>query len=118
VIGPNSSWTALLPGSLVVCYGTGIVNPALGALALGAASSEDSGMAVGVAGFGALVPAAAALGHGPARAYVAGLHHALFVGAALAAAGALGTAVLAGSRRSRHLNTSTLAAAEPTPEIT
>jgi HD domain len=41
-------------------------------------------IAVGVAAFGALVPAGAALGHGSAVAYVHGLHHALVLGAAVA----------------------------------
>jgi hypothetical protein len=55
---------------------------------------RQGGIAVGVAAFGALVPAAAALGHGSQEAYVAGMHTALFVGVALAAAGALASAVL------------------------
>jgi predicted MFS family arabinose efflux permease len=105
--GAHSSWTALLPGELVVCFGTGLLNPALAAVAMGSVSERQSGLAagvndafrqggiaVGVAAFGALVPAAAALGHGSPEAYVAGMHTALLVGAALAAAGALASAVL------------------------
>src|SRR5947209_4135090 len=110
--GARSSWAAILPGDLLVCIGTGIFNPALGVIALGAASDANSGLlagvndafrqgglAIGVAGFGALVPAGAALGHGPAGAYVDGFHHALLVGAGLAAAGALATAALLRVRR-------------------
>jgi EmrB/QacA subfamily drug resistance transporter len=105
--GAYSSWTALLPGELVVCLGTGLVNPALAAVAMGSVSERQSGLAagvndafrqggiaVGVAAFGVLVPASAALGHGSPEAYVAGWHTALLVGTALAAAGALGSAVL------------------------
>jgi hypothetical protein len=105
--GAHSSWTALLPGELVVCVGTGLLNPALAAVAMGSVPERQSGLAagvndafrqggiaVGVAAFGALVPAAAALGHGSPEAYVAGMHTALLVGAALAAAGALVSALL------------------------
>jgi EmrB/QacA subfamily drug resistance transporter len=105
--GVHSSWTALLPGELVVCFGTGLLNPALAAVAMGSVSERQSGLAagandvfrqvgiaVGVAAFGALVPAEAALGHGSPEAYVAGMHTAMVVAAAVAAAGALAAAVL------------------------
>jgi predicted MFS family arabinose efflux permease len=110
--GAHSPWTALLPGMLVVCVGTGLLNPALAAVAMGSLPERQSGLAagvndafrqggiaVGVAAFGALVPAAAALGHGSPEAYVDGMHTALLVGAVLAAAGALATAVLLGGLR-------------------
>jgi EmrB/QacA subfamily drug resistance transporter len=111
--GAHSSWTAILPGELVVCFGTGLFNPALAAVAMGSVSEQQSGLAagvndafrqggiaVGVAAFGALVPAAAALGHGSPEAYVSGLHHALLVGAALAAVATIASApLLAGRRR-------------------
>jgi EmrB/QacA subfamily drug resistance transporter len=110
--GEHSSWTALLPGELVVCFGTGLLNPALAAVAMGSVCERQSGLAagvndafrqtgiaVGVAAFGALVPAAAALGHGSPQAYVAGMHTALFVGATLAATGALASAGLLTGRR-------------------
>ncbi len=115
LVGPHSSWTMMLPGTLVACIGTGLFNPALGIVALGAGSIEDSGLlagvndafrqggiAVGVAVFVAIVPAAAALGHGAATAYVAGLHHALVVGAGLAVVGAAVTVALLGARRRQH----------------
>jgi predicted MFS family arabinose efflux permease len=107
IVGTNSSWLALQPGFLLACLGTGVVNPSLGMLALGAGRVEDSGLlagtndafrnggiAVGVAAFGVLIPAAAAVGRGPASSYVAGLHHALFLGAAVVAVGAITVAVL------------------------
>jgi EmrB/QacA subfamily drug resistance transporter len=125
----NSSWLALLPGLLVVLVGTGLVNPALAAIALGSVDSAQSGLAagindafrqggiaVGVAAFGALVPASAALGHGSPEGYVAGLHHALLIGAALAAAGAIATGRLIPLRRT----TSTMqpvGATDPLPEV-
>jgi predicted MFS family arabinose efflux permease len=115
IVGSRSAWTAVLPGDLVVCVGTGLFNPALAAVALAAGSPEDSGLlagvndvfrqggiAVGVAAFGAIVPDAGALGHGAAGAYVSGLHEALFIGAALAAAGAVATVALIGARLRPH----------------
>jgi EmrB/QacA subfamily drug resistance transporter len=107
----NSSWLALMPGLLVACIGTGLFNPALSAVALGAVPVEQSGLAagvndtarqagiaVGVAALGALIPAEAALGGGSAADYVAGLHDALYVGAVLAAAGAVASAILIAKR--------------------
>jgi EmrB/QacA subfamily drug resistance transporter len=108
----HSSWVALLPGLIVVFVGTGLVNPALGAVALGSVDGSQSGLAagvndafrqggiaVGVAAFGVLVPATAALGHGSPSAYVTGLHPALLIGTALAAAGAIATARFIPPRR-------------------
>jgi EmrB/QacA subfamily drug resistance transporter len=108
----HSSWLALLPGLIVVFVGTGLVNPALGAVALGSVDTAQSGLAagvndafrqggiaVGVAAFGVLVPATAALGHGSPAGYVAGLHHALLIGAALAAVGAVATTRFIPARR-------------------
>ncbi|MBV9310740.1 MAG: MFS transporter [Solirubrobacterales bacterium] len=110
-IGPHTSWTVTLPGVLLASLGTGIFNPTLGALALGAGPPESSGLlagvndaarqggiAVGVVAFGALVPAGAALGHGSAGAYVTGLHHALILGSGVAIVGAAMTVALIGRR--------------------
>ena len=129
IVGPHSSWTAILPGDLLVCVGAGLFNPANATLALSAASAEESGlmagvndvfrqggMALGVAAFGALVPAAAALGHGGAGAYVSGLHHALLIGAGVSLAGALLTAALIGRPALRRRNEPLLAAAEAAAE--
>jgi len=106
IVGVNSSWTALLPGLLLASVGTGLFNPTGSALALNALPDEQSGLAagandtfrqsgvaVGIAALGTLVPAGAALGGNP-QAYVNGLHHALIVAAALALAGAVATARL------------------------
>jgi hypothetical protein len=48
---------------------------------------RNGGIAVGVAGFGAMFPGADALGHGAPDAFVTGLHRALFVGAVLSCSG-------------------------------
>jgi EmrB/QacA subfamily drug resistance transporter len=110
--GVDSTWLALLPGLLVVCVGTGLVNPALASVALGSVETTQSGLAagindafrqggiaVGVAAFGALFSASAALGHGSAASYVTGLHHALLIGAGLAAVGGIATSRLLSTRR-------------------
>lgn len=102
----GSSWLVLLPGLLVTSVGTGLFNPTGSELALRALPPEQSGLAagsndtfrqtgvaVGIAALGTLVPAGAALG-GDAQAYVEGLHHALIVSAALAGVGAVATAWL------------------------
>jgi len=102
LIDPSSDWEMFLPGLLVGCLGTGLFNPAVVAIALGsvpenvsglAAGTNDAfrqgGIAVGVALFGAIVPAGAALGHGSPADYIDGMHYAAIVGAALALAGAI-----------------------------
>jgi EmrB/QacA subfamily drug resistance transporter len=119
--GTSSSWTIMMPGLLVASIGTGLFNPALSNVALGAVPVEQSGLAagvndtarqagiaVGVAALGALIPAEAALGGGSAAAYVAGMHDALWVGAVLAAAGAVASAILISKR---------FGAAAPAPTI-
>ena len=111
--GVDSSWTALLPGMLVGMVGVGLFNPAVIAVALDGIPEEQSGLAagvndtarqagiaVGVAGLGALIPAGSALGGDPV-AYVDGLHDALLAGAGLAAVGAVAAALLIGVRRPR-----------------
>ena len=107
----SSSWLALLPGVLVVCAGTGLFNPALAAVALGSLSDAQSGLAagvndvfrqggiaVGVAAYGVLVPAGAALGDGSTASFVTGLHEALWIGAAVAAVGAVVAVKLIGTK--------------------
>jgi EmrB/QacA subfamily drug resistance transporter len=104
IVGVDSSWTAILPGFLALSVGTGLFNPTGSALALSALGKERSGLAagtnntfrqtgvaVGIAALGTLVPAQAALGGNP-QSYVDGLHSALIAGAVVAAAGAIVTA--------------------------
>ena len=106
IVGVDSSWTAILPGLLLASVGTGLFNPTGSALALNALPDQQSGLAagandtfrqtgvaVGIAALGTLVPASAALGGNP-QAYVNGLHHALIVSAAVALVGAVATARL------------------------
>jgi EmrB/QacA subfamily drug resistance transporter len=102
LVDTGSDWPMVMPGLLVGCLGTGLFNPAVVAIALGslpenvsglAAGTNDAfrqgGIAVGVAVFGAIVPAGAALGHGSAADYIDGMHWAAIVGAAVALVGAL-----------------------------
>ena len=106
VIQVDSSWTAIIPGLLVTSIGTGLFNPTASELALRALPPEQSGLAagtndtfrqtgvaVGIAALGTLVPAGAALGGDPSS-YVEGLHQALLAAAILAGVGALATAWL------------------------
>ena len=87
---------AILPGMLIALRRHRPVQPGADAVALGSAPAEQSGLAagandtfrqagiaVGIAGLGALIPAGAAFGGSP-QAYVDGLHDALWVGAAVA----------------------------------
>ena len=112
IVGTGSSWLVFLPGEILAMVGTGMFNPAVSNVALGSLPEAQSGLAAGVndtfrqagialgiAALGALIPAQAALGHGDAQSYVDGLHQALLVGAAVAAAGAAVTARLLGARR-------------------
>jgi predicted MFS family arabinose efflux permease len=127
--GADSTWVALLPGLLVVCVGTGLVNPALASVALGSVETTQSGLAagindafrqggiaVGVAAFGALFSASAALGHGSPEAYVTGLHHALLIGAALALVGGVASSRLIPLRRTTS-DARGVAATDPVPEL-
>lgn len=105
-VGTDSSWTAVLPGSMIAMLGTGMFNPAVSAVALDvpehqsglAAGINDTarqaGIAVGVAALGALIPASAGLGGADPAGFVAGLQDALLAGAGVAAVGALAAAVL------------------------
>jgi EmrB/QacA subfamily drug resistance transporter len=105
--GVDSSWTAVLPGLLVGLFGVGLFNPSVIAVALGSVPVEQSGLAagvndtfrqagiaVGVAGLGALIPTGAGLGGGAPQEFVDGLHNAMFAGAALAAVSAIAAFVL------------------------
>ncbi len=104
--GEHSSWTAVLPGFMLSCAGCGVFNPVMSGLVLNesdphraglAAGINDSfrqtGIAVGVAALGALIPSGAAFGMDPAG-YVSGLHRALWVACAIAVVGAAAAALL------------------------
>ncbi|MEA2167556.1 MAG: hypothetical protein QOF76_856 [Solirubrobacteraceae bacterium] len=98
----DSSWTVLLPAILLSSLGCGMFNPAASELALSALPPEQSGLAsgandtfrqtgiaVGIAALGTLVPATA-LGGDP-QAYVDGFHHATIAAVAVAGVGAVAT---------------------------
>ena len=123
MIGTDSSWTVTLPGMLIAGVGVGMLNPALSGVALNSLPDSQSGLAagamdtfrqagiaVGIAGLGALIPAEAALGQDPV-AYVDGLQAALSVGAALAAIGAIAATHLL--RRVRAADTVSAGGAAP-----
>jgi EmrB/QacA subfamily drug resistance transporter len=107
LVEADSSWTALLPAMLVSMFGTGLVNPVLSGMVLSTApkgqeglavgihdTARHTGIALGVAVLGALIPSQAlANGHGEA-AFVHGFHHAVWVATAIAALGALATWLL------------------------
>jgi hypothetical protein len=64
-LGARSDWTALLPGLLVIGFGIGLANPAIGQLALAVAPPERTGMASGISNtcrIGGLAMGVAALG--------------------------------------------------------
>jgi predicted MFS family arabinose efflux permease len=98
--GAHSQWIAVLPGSILASIGTGLVNPAMTGVALGSAppamsglaagvndTARQAGIAVGIAGLGALIPVHAL--HLQSPTFVHGLHLGLLSGAALAAGGAV-----------------------------
>jgi EmrB/QacA subfamily drug resistance transporter len=106
MLDADSSWTAVLPGTIVAMIGTGLFNPAVTAVALGSVPAEQSGLAagvndtfrqagiaVGVAALGAMIPQDVLSG-GSVTEYVDGLQTAMLAGAALAAAGAIAGALL------------------------
>jgi len=102
----GSGWAAILPGFLITCAGTGLVNPTGSALALQALPPSQSGLAsgandtfrqtgvaVGIAWLGTFVPAEGPYGVAP-QVFTSGMHHALVAAAVLALACTLGTAAL------------------------
>jgi hypothetical protein len=108
IAAPHSSWLAIEPGLMLAAIGSGLFNPALSAVALGSApltmsglaagvndTARQAGVAVGIAGLGALIPAHTTYLH--STAYVHGMRQALLVGAALAVGGAIAAWGLIGS---------------------
>jgi EmrB/QacA subfamily drug resistance transporter len=103
VTGVDSSWALILPGMVVAMIGTGVINPALSAAGLSALPPEQSGLAagaidtfraagiaVGVALWGAFIPAHPS----SPQAFVDGLHTA-YVGCTIVALiGAVGAFLL------------------------
>ncbi len=107
--GPHSHWSAILPGAMLASIGAGLFNPAMSSIALSSAppdmsglaagvndTARQAGIAVGIAGLGALVPIHSV--HLHSADYVYGLREALLVGAGVAALGALSAWRLIGAR--------------------
>jgi len=101
VVDVDSSGLTLLPGMVVAMIGAGIFNPVMSRLVLDSSAAEHSGLAagindafrqtgiaVGVAALGALMPAESVFSADP-HDFVAGLDQALWVSAAIAAVGAV-----------------------------
>ncbi|HZU80532.1 MAG TPA: MFS transporter [Acidimicrobiales bacterium] len=65
MIGPQTGFTALVPGFVVAGFGVGIANPAIARIALGVVAPERSGMASGISNtfrIGGLATGVSALG--------------------------------------------------------
>jgi MFS family permease len=98
----HSSWLSLLPAQIVAMIGCGLFNPVMSGLVLRESpagqealaagindAARQTGIALGVAVLGALVPTGSLAGSAGAHDYVAGLHNALWLSTAIAAAGVL-----------------------------
>jgi EmrB/QacA subfamily drug resistance transporter len=109
--GTTSSWVMVLPGSIVAFIGSGIFNPVMSSLVLSAGTDEQSalaagvndafrqtGIAVGVAALGTLVPTKSIGAAFSPAAFTSGLHHALILAAGLALAGAVAAVLLIRAR--------------------
>ncbi|MFI7588247.1 MFS transporter [Spongisporangium articulatum] len=98
----DSSRWAMTWAFMLACVGAGVFNPVMSGLVLGESAATHSGLAagindafrqtgiaVGVAGLGALFPAQSVLAGGSATGFVDGLHTALYVSTAIALVGAV-----------------------------
>lgn len=113
VVDVSSSKYAILPGFAVALIGAGVFNPVMSGLVLGESTADhvglaagindafrQTGIAVGVAALGTLLPAQSMLPGGSPEDFVAGLRAALMVAALVAALGALVCAATLPARRS------------------
>ncbi|GAA4677098.1 MFS transporter [Gordonia humi] len=100
--GVHSNGTAMVPGFIVACIGAGAFNPVMSSVILGEGGDDDaglaagindafrqSGIALGVAALGALLPARSVLAGGSPDEFVDGLHVALWASCGIAVAGAV-----------------------------
>ncbi|WP_051722114.1 MULTISPECIES: MFS transporter [Actinomycetes] len=103
----DSSNLVILPGMVVAMIGAGIFNPVMSGLVLDGSAAEHSGLAagindafrqtgiaVGVAALGALLPAESVFSGASPHEFVTGLDRALWVSAAIAVIGAVVTAAI------------------------
>jgi EmrB/QacA subfamily drug resistance transporter len=99
-VDEHSSWAALLPAQIVSMIGCGLFNPVMSGLVLRESpagqealsagindAARQTGIALGVAVLGALVPSGVILGRNSAHEYVTGMHHALALCVVIAVAG-------------------------------
>jgi MFS family permease len=99
-VDEHSSWAALLPAQIVSMIGCGLFNPVMSGLVLRESpagqealsagindAARQTGIALGVAVLGALVPSGVILGRNGAHEYVTGMHYALALCVVIAAAG-------------------------------
>ena len=128
--GATSSWVMVLPGSIVAFIGSGIFNPVMSSLVLSAGTDEQSalaagvndafrqtGIAVGVAALGTLVPTKSIGSAFSPAAFTSGLHHALVLAAGLALAGAVAAVVLIRVRTEDPIVDRTMSEDEPELEL-
>jgi len=127
----ESSWTALVPGLLLVGIGIGIANPAIAKTALGVVPPPHAGMASGISNtfrIGGLATGVAALGvvfhhhlttrapgTTPHAAYVSSINLVFLIGTALVTVGALAAVTLVRSRDFQHATATQLPVAAPQP---
>ena len=127
----ESSWTALVPGLLLVGIGIGIANPAIAKTALGVVPPPHAGMASGISNtfrIGGLATGVAALGvvfhhhlttrapgTTPHAAYVSSINLVFLIGTALVTVGALAAVTLVRSRDFQHATATQRPVAAPQP---
>jgi EmrB/QacA subfamily drug resistance transporter len=105
----DSSWAITLPATMLMFAGAGLYNTAASVIAVGALPEgqsglasgaydtfRQSGIALGTAAQGALLPAGSVLGGGSATAYVTGFHHLLWLAVGIAAVATVSSAGLLG----------------------
>ena len=110
-VGPQSSWVAYEPGLLLASAGTGLLNPILAGLPINAVpaamaglasgvsnTARQTGIALGIAGLGALFSNQAIGPHN--HAFSSAFHTAAFVGAGVALLGAATAGLLLRARTS------------------
>jgi predicted MFS family arabinose efflux permease len=109
-VGPDSGWSAAVPGLAVIGVGVGLSTPVLASAALAAVPAERAGMANGASntfrqlGYALALPVFASVLGGGARdalggaasatAYAGGLDHIFVIGAVIAFAGGAGVLAL------------------------
>jgi MFS family permease len=123
----SSSWTALIPGLLLIGCGVGIANPAIATIGLGVVPPQRAGMASGISNtsrIGGLATGVAALGaifqhqlgtSASHQAFVSGINEILAIGSVVVLLGAIAALALV---RAHHLHQpETVAPHRPEPVL-